>query len=310
MNYKKYEVTCTFEQTNKRSTRKIHAQSQKHLKELMTHRGYVGPFDIKVIPFRQVSHQQLHDAEQLGISIPGQATVEDADALIKRNTDGDREPHPGLYSFAYERGLCFSQYIGERALYNLVWENLDLKAKIEFFTYSIYHSIHFESAEHLDISPYKDLFESFAEEAIKNDLFVKSINDYSGEDLTCFEMLYHEPDLSGSILYTYAYKKALTFLISNCLVEKEPRKRTEHIKLDNKNESQSNQWNNPIVTFFSKKVVIITYTVIMSLFTLLLGIYDGFVSFLIFGVVTFVLFKLLTKQRKELVKGNELDTES
>ena len=85
-------------------------------------------------------------AKSLGVTLPDEVTKSDAKALIDLELDSDEPASVALKHFAKEKDMQFSDYVGQKYLHNLLFDNLELVDKISFFCYCIYR-FHFGSSE-------------------------------------------------------------------------------------------------------------------------------------------------------------------
>jgi hypothetical protein len=200
--------------TNRRRTEVIAAKSKEELIETLKNSEFSEPFEIEEI-FNEPTESQLDYAAALGIDVPKNASKEDVSALISRAVDGDgAEPNPELIEFATDRGLVFSQYIGKRALYNLIFNRLPLEDKIAFFCFCAYRWLSDDRQGNLDRHKYKPLFYEFAKQQFSNEKFVKSLENYAGEEIRFFGTLKFTDggECSGGSVNTIAYKTCANFL--------------------------------------------------------------------------------------------------
>lgn len=157
-------------------------------------------------------------ARSLGITLPEAATKSDAKALIDLELDSDEPASEGLKAFAIEKGMKFSDYVGNKYLHNLLFDNLEALDKVIFFCFCIY-KFHFnDSEEHILEHPKKEVFQDFGEQYVKDSFFVASMEEYVGEELIAFgksEKVTREgkkKTIYGGSIYTRAYKNAYDYL--------------------------------------------------------------------------------------------------
>lgn len=213
MNYRLYKVVGKHEETKRNRTITIPAKSTEMAEQIAKEKGLLLPLKIEEHPFEPPSERQLAYAKDLGIDVPLDATKEDVSCLLSRTIDKDNVPSPGLIEFADGRNMFFSQYIGKRRLYNLVFNSLNGVDKIAFFTFSIYRWLSEDRHANLDTHPKKEIFYEFAE-SVKNDAsFEKSMLNYGGEDLRFFGTItVNDYAYNAGSNRTIAYKKAAEFL--------------------------------------------------------------------------------------------------
>lgn len=171
---------------------------------------------ISIITPEKPTERQFEYASDLGISVPEDASKEDVSSLISRFVDGDHsDPPDSLFRYAANNNLYVSEYIGERALYNSLFNKISGKEKIAFYLYSIYCYKTQNWRESLEESEDHALFFNFAGDKVDDMRFRKSMDRYSGEDLRFFG-----GDDGGSI-QTIAYKESVAFLQDNDLLNDE-----------------------------------------------------------------------------------------
>lgn len=157
-------------------------------------------------------------ARSIGITLPQGATKSDAKALIDLELDSDESASEGLKAFAREKGMHFSDYVGNKYLHNLLFDHLELMDKIIFFCFCIYKSQFDNSEKQILEHPYKEVFQRFGEHYIKDSFFIASMEEYIGEELVAFgktEKVTKEgkkKTIYGGSIYTRAYKNAYEYL--------------------------------------------------------------------------------------------------
>lgn len=210
MNYKIYQCKGLFGKTNRKRTLKIEAFSEAEAKEQLKQGGFIEPFEIERIKFPEVTDNQR--------SVLGNISLEDicqfdASAILSKQYDKDTNPNPELISYATECGIKFSYYIGKKALYDLIFNTVDLREKIAFFVFCIYRYTTDDRQGNLHNSLYKDYFYIFAEKNMANDNFIKSMNKYNGHDLRFFgKLTVNNTQISGGSTNTNAYKTVIAYL--------------------------------------------------------------------------------------------------
>lgn len=210
MNYMMYQCKGLFAKTNRKRTLKIEAFSEDEAKEQLKQEGFIEPFEIERIQFPEVTDNQR---SALGNISFGDICQFDASALLSKQYDKDTNPNPELISYATECGIKFSYYIGKKALYDLIFNTVDLKEKIAFFVFCIYRYTTDDRQGNLHNSLYKDYFYKFAEENMANDNFLKSMNKYNGHDLRFFgKLTVNNMQISGGSTNTNAYKTVVEYL--------------------------------------------------------------------------------------------------
>ena len=215
MNYQTYEITGKHKNTNRKKVVTINAKTedlakQKALEEF----DLILPLQIVLIPHRKPTESQLNYARNLKIEIPCGATLEDVSCLISKCIDHDKDPNPGLIEFADGQNLLFSNYIGKKVLYDLIYEHLTGLDKTAFFIFSIYRWLSEDRQANLDTHPEKETFYLFAEQVKSDEPFQKSMQRYGGSDLRFFNEIHFSNGgvITGGSDKTLAYKKASAFL--------------------------------------------------------------------------------------------------
>ena len=210
MNYRIYQCKGLFAKTNRKRTLKIEAFSEDEAREHLKQKGFIEPFEIERMPFPEVTDNQR---ASLGNISFGDICQFDASALLSKQYDKDTTPNPELLAYATECGLKFSYYIGKNALYDLIFNTVDLKEKIAFFVFCIYRYTTDDRQGNLHNSLYQDYFYKFAEENIENVNFLKSMNKYNGHDLRFFgKLTINNIQTSGGSTNTNAYKTVIEYL--------------------------------------------------------------------------------------------------
>jgi len=210
MNYMLYQCRGTYAQTNRKRTLTIEAFTEDDAKEQLKQKGFIEPFEIERIQFPEVTNNQK---DALGNIYFGDVCQFDASALLNKQYDKDSTPNPELITYATECGVKFSYYIGKKALYDLVFNTIDLKEKIAFFVFCIYRYTTNDRQGNLHNSLYQDYFYKFAEENIGNESFLKSMNKYNGSDLRFFgKLTVNNVQFSGGSTNTNAYKTVIEYL--------------------------------------------------------------------------------------------------
>jgi hypothetical protein len=258
MNHKLYKVSGVFADTKRKRTRTIAAKNENHAKEIMINDGYLEPFEIIEVDFEKPTERQIEYAKDLGIEIPDNATKQDLSALISRHLENDSDPNPELYEFADKRGFLFSKYIGKKALYNLLFNNLEDVDKIAFFAFCVYRYLSEDRHANLDTSPHRDIFYDFANKMVNDESFVRSLNNYSGEDLRYFGKLRIDNNVQiyGGSVNTKAFKTTVSYLKEKGLlprgVSTTKRINGNRSSLDNKPNEKKHSFLNMLFRLFSK----------------------------------------------------------
>lgn len=220
LNYKLFKVAGKHIETKRVRTLKINAIDEEDAIELAKNSGLETIESIEVIPFEPPTERQIEYATDLGITIPDDACKWDVSTLIDRVVERDGTPREELIEFATNRRLFFSKYIGKSALYNLIFRELPDLDRVAFFVFCVYRHISDDRHANLDTHPYRDRFYEFAENHVKDERFMKSMNRYSGGQLKFFgELTINGWIHTGGSVNTIAFKAARQFLIDNDLIK-------------------------------------------------------------------------------------------
>lgn len=214
LNFRRYECTGVFAETNRKRTRKIEAFTEDDALEEMKSTGFVEPITVKQIPFDPPSEAQIEACRKYHTIIPDKACKIDVTYIMDREIENDSIPNPDLLRYATEMKITTSYYAGKRNLYCNIFRSLDLRDKIAFFAFCIYRFLSKDRYGNLNHSPHKDLFYSFADTKLSDKSFITSMNRYSGDQLRYFgeyrvgNTVYD----NGGSKNTTAYKAVLKFL--------------------------------------------------------------------------------------------------
>jgi hypothetical protein len=220
MNYKRFSVRGINQESGRKKTITLDVPNNTTPYALVLQQKTLNePLEINEIPFRPPSDRQLEYAHDLGIKIPKDVCLEDVTALISFAVDSDSTPNPELIEYATNKGFMFSEYIGKKSLYDLIFNNLPLVDKIAFFCFSIYRYLSDDRNGNLDASPYRDAFYSFAQQYEEDKKFVASMLTYEGKDLRYFGTMRIKEDnesisVHGGSVSRTAYKTAANYLHS------------------------------------------------------------------------------------------------
>lgn len=162
---------------------------------------------------------ELEYAKKLGILVPEGATKSDVKAMIAIELDDDQRASESLLSYARMKGMKCSDYIGNKALHNQLFDNLNLLDQIIFFGFCIYKFYMKECNENLLLHPLKEEFEAFGDKFKEDGYFICSMQDYIGEELTSFGKSKKvvngkEKNIYGGSAYTRAHKEAYDYFIN------------------------------------------------------------------------------------------------
>lgn len=176
--------------------------------------GLIEPLEIEEIAPDPATEAQLNYAKDLGLSIPHNPTKIDMISILKKKLEFDSDAGKDLKDYANYCKLFFSEYIGKKELYNLIFWSLQGDDKIAFFIFSVYRWVTDDRRGNLAIHPYRSLFYEFAAIRSNDVRFLNSMNAYSGEDIRFFGKVVL-PD--GNVTYggstnTIAYKESCSFI--------------------------------------------------------------------------------------------------
>ncbi|MBU3803685.1 MAG: hypothetical protein H9872_02850 [Candidatus Cellulosilyticum pullistercoris] len=169
---------------------------------------------------RPASNIEVSYANKLGIHLPENATRSDAKALIARDLDNDEKASSSLLEYARRKGMLCSDYIGNKALHNQLFDNLSEKDKIKFFCFCVYKFYWNDQNEDMENHSKKELFEAFGEQFAKDGYFKVSMEEYLGEELVAFGKSKRivngiEKTIYGGSAHTRAHNEAYRYLKAN-----------------------------------------------------------------------------------------------
>jgi hypothetical protein len=210
---KHFKAKALFAQTNRMRTVNIVGRSISDVYRTLKKEGFVEPFTVEEL-FFSPSEAQLKYAKDLNITVPQSASSDDVSALISKRVDGDSDPNPDLVDYASGKGFVFSNYIGKKTLYNLIFYQLPLEDKIAFFVFSVYRWLSDDRGGNLDKHKHREVFYEFAKKHVSDEKFTNSMLNYSGEDIRFFGTLkWSDGDEHfGGSTSTIAYKTCVDFL--------------------------------------------------------------------------------------------------
>lgn len=166
---------------------------------------------------RLATARDIAYAKSLGVELPEGATRSDARALIDRDLDNDERASESLLTYARARGILCSDYIGNKALHNQLFDYLSLEEKSAFFCFCVYKFWYEDKNENLLEHPYYQIFKEFGEHFAKDVYFTGSLEDYLGEDSVAFGKSTKlvngiKKTIYGGSIYGRAYKEAMNYL--------------------------------------------------------------------------------------------------
>lgn len=182
----KYKIQGVNSKTNRKKTVRILAKNEIEAENKLAEVGIIDPLVWEEEEFEEPTERQISYARDLGINITPEMTKDDVSCLIDIKVDNDISADHSLMDYAYDKNIYFSDLIGEKRLFNLVFNALSPKDKTEFFCFCVYKYLD----DYDDFNPencphYRDIQE-FAEIYYLDTSFQKSMNNYQGEDLRFF----------------------------------------------------------------------------------------------------------------------------
>lgn len=211
MAWHRFKVKGKHYMTKRMRTLDIIARSDVAAKQKAITQKLLPPFICEEIDFKPPSKKLLEQATSAGINIPVKASSDDVISLLERKDD--IAPPAGLIAFAERWDIYFSQYIGNKALFNITFKNLPPESKSAFFVFSVYRFLSGDKKTNLDTHPYKDIFYKFAAIAANDARLFRSINNYKGEHLCTFGSTEGLPaGYKAGGTRTIAYKAATAFI--------------------------------------------------------------------------------------------------
>lgn len=227
---KKFWVRGKWSDTNRVRKELLIAWDKDEAIDIAKKKGMIDGFEVTE-DWASPTERQLDYAKSLGIKVQDDMSVEDVSALISRKVDSDnQDPQPGLIEFAREHRLVFSDYIGKKALYSLVFRELGDMDRVAFFAFSIYRFISDDRAANLNQHTYNKLLYEFASKYVNDKKFMSSMNRYDGENIRFFGKLRVEnSEYTGGSTRTQAFRDAKKFLLDNSLIAENMQYHTKKI---------------------------------------------------------------------------------
>ncbi len=208
MGKKSFKIRALFTETKKKRTVMQEAKSVEELIQILTAKGYVAPFEIEELEPEPPTERQLSYAKDLGIQIPIGISRFQLSILIDRKVNNDSEPNPELVTYAEVMGIDFPDFVGKKALYDLIFANLGLRDKLAFFVFAVYRYLSEDRRSNLQIHPNREKIYDYVDTILLEDKIVKSICKYQGEELRFFGTI-RFPDgneTRGGSINTIGYK--------------------------------------------------------------------------------------------------------
>lgn len=219
MNYYSYIIKGINPSTKRKNTNYIEAFDEEEAKSIAASMGMEEPFEIELSKFSPPTENQIRCMKDHHNNIPSDACQYDMAELISSAIENDHTPNPGLIKYATMKKIKLSQYIGKKALYNLIWYKLQGIDKIAFFIFCVYRYESNDREANLECSPHKSTFYEFAKINIEDKSFMNSMNRYDGESLRYFgELTVGNATYTGGSTRTIAYKKAIEYLKNKNLI--------------------------------------------------------------------------------------------
>lgn len=211
MAWHRFKVKGKHYMTKRMRSLDIIARSDVSAKQKAISKKLLPPFICEEIEFAPPTKSLLEAAERADINVPVNASGEDVAALLERKDD--IAAPAGLTAFAERWDIFFSQYIGNKALFNVIFKNLPADSKSAFFIFCVYRFLSGDKKINLDTHPYKDIFYKFAALADKDERLFRSITHYKGEHLCAFGNVSNLPvGYKAGSTRTIAYKRAVCYL--------------------------------------------------------------------------------------------------
>lgn len=205
-----YKVQGTNGETGRKKTIKLVAHDQESAETELALRGLLPPYRFTEEEFDMPTDSQMSYAIDLGIEIYPSMTRKDVSTLIKRELEPEADPSEDLMTYAYNKNIYFSPFVGLESLCNIIFNTLCSRDKAVFFCYAVYCSIKCVELGNLDESPDSEKFYEFGDMYAADESFKASLESYSGDDLITFESNY------GASKRRKAYQLAANFLQAEC----------------------------------------------------------------------------------------------
>ena len=120
VNYARFDVIGKNPETKRKNKRYIEAKDEASACRRMEEKGFIGPFEVTVLPIEPPTERQLEYAKSLGASIPEGACKRDVSAIITRITENDEGPVSASKArAAFEADLKISRYSGTHEIMSL-----------------------------------------------------------------------------------------------------------------------------------------------------------------------------------------------
>jgi len=234
---KQFRIKALHVITNRKRTIILRANNIEDLTGALLNQGFREPYDIEELKPEPATERQLNYAKILNINIPFEVSKSDLSALIDKSVENDGEPNPDLLEYATGMGFSFSKYIGNKRLYNLIYENLTSTDKLAFFIFCVYRYLSDDRAGNLSTHLFKEKIYDYAALIKLNPKIVKSAFNYRGDELRFFGTLKFSDgyETIGGSINTMAYKEVSKFVSETFGTPK-----TKTLKVDSKSNYKPN----------------------------------------------------------------------
>ena len=160
----------------------------------------------------------LDYANTLGLKVPEGANKTDVRALIDAELDDDDVAPLALRTYARDKGMNFSDYVGNKYLHTLLFDHMELRDKVVFFCFCVYRFNFGNENESLLEHRYLSNFDTFADKYLNDSLFITSMEEYVGEELAYFGKSERKmndgkvKNVYGGSIHTRAYLNAKAYI--------------------------------------------------------------------------------------------------
>jgi len=143
------------------------------------------------------TENQIEYGRDLGIDFPPNVNIDEARDLISAKLSGDRPANDHHRLFAKMFGAFYTSYTGKRELFDRIFNQLNRptheKDLCAWFVYRVYrHLVHGSDSAPIT-GPDHPIIQEIAQELVRNDAIVQSIQNYKGRNLIWFGK-YTNPD--------------------------------------------------------------------------------------------------------------------
>ncbi len=276
-----YEIRGVGKDTGRKRKRIFHASSAQKAREMAAADGTFVE-ELVELPPEPPTQKQIDFAIDLGIKIPPGATKQDLSDLISLKVDKDKPSTERHRLFAKQFGVQTTEYIGKRALFNVIKYALSEPGRenelAAWFTYRVYREL-VHGAENAKIKgPDNAIIKGIASQLANDPSVVKSIKRYEGRDLIWFGE-WTAPNgrvYTGGSNRTIAYKKAAGLLKEKITFSSKSADQTskDKITLISKNTGNDNEdtydYSFEVKTKSSGCMTVIAVVILISVFFILL----------------------------------------